>query len=126
MDHFTVPYAAIMGPEGYDRNCKEVVVTMTVYYFIYDGRLLTETVRFSCLENKLDNHSYTRRRLMWNAVGAGSERMKRFRNSNKVLFHYTEPDRWACVKDRKTGSDALDYEMTDKEKTFLALAAESV
>jgi hypothetical protein len=52
--------------------------------------------------------------------------MKRFRDSNKVLFHYTEPDRWACVKDRKTGSDTLDYEMTSKEKTFLALAAESV
>lgn len=103
-----------------------VDVPMTVYYFIYDGRVQTETVHFMCPKDKLDNHSYTRRLLLWDIEGAGSERLRRMRNSNKILFHYTKPNRWVCVKDRKTGSDTFDYEMTSKEQTFLALAAEPV
>ena len=116
MSHFYVPYVPLQ------TSGEHVVTPMTVYYFIYDGRVLTETLNWGFLEDKQDDPAHARQCLIF----SGPDRMKRVRDSNKVLFHYTEPDRWACVKDRKTGADVFDYEITSKEKTFLALAAESV
>lgn len=118
MSHFYVPYVPLRHSDGGNL----ALTPITVYYFIYDGSVLTETEDWWFDKDKQHNPAHARHCLIF----SDPERMKRVRDSNKVLFHYTEPNRWACVKDRKTGSDTFDYEMTDKEKTFLALAAEPV
>lgn len=116
MSHFHVPYVPLQfSGDG-------VVTPMTVYYFIYDGSVLTETFNWEFPEDKQEDPAHARQRLIF----SGPDRMKRVQNSNKVLFHYTGSDRWICVKDRATGSDTLDYEMTSKEQTLVALTAEPV
>ena len=125
MSHFNVPYVPLQVVD--DSSLVEFPVT--VYYFIYDGRVLAKTLTFMIDKDNIDDDEYiTKEAVLGNL--AGTEKFRRSSDSNKILVHYTKSDRWICIKDRESVQVIADgpcsYEITGKEQTFLALAAEPV
>ena len=94
---------------------------MTLYFFIYDGRVLADKNIYWLNNEKLDDNEYIKEEVQL-------EQFWRSVNSTKILVHHLKSNRWICLKDAGPlgGGAPYTYEMTDKEKTFLALAAESV
>jgi len=107
-------------------------VTLKVYYFICDGRVQAETTTLMVHKDKIYDDEYITKEALENVQKkrVGHEKFMRILDSNKILIHYTNSDRWICIKDRESvqviAGGHRSYEITGKEKTFLALAAEPV
>ncbi len=127
MSHFHVPYVPLQKAVGSDL----VDLPVTVYYFMGNKRLLAETLTVMIHKDDIaDGYDVTGYTL--NIQERNSpEKFKRILHSHKILVHYTKSDQWICLKDRESAQEysrywPRSYEITGKEKTFLALAAETV
>ena len=127
MSPFYVPYVPLMGPNGPIEN-PEVLHTrygpfsehhMTLYFFIYDGRVLADKNIYWLNNEKLDDNEYIKEEVQL-------EQFWRSVNSTKILVHHLKSNRWICLKDAGPlgGGAPYTYEMTDKEQTLVALTAE--
>ena len=102
----------------YGRLHKDYV---TLYFFMYDGRVLADKKFYWTNNEKLDDNESIKEAVsptqFWQSV-----------NSNKILVHHLKSNRWICLKDRGPLGVGVPYtyEMTDKEQTLIALTAELV